>query len=113
MPDAPNLEPAVRAVDGGVDLAVYCQPKAVRTAVIGSHAGMVKIKVREAPVDGKANEALLVLLAGVLGRPRGTLHLMTGEQSRMKRVRVDGARPEEVLAALRSAVERARPPDSV
>lgn len=103
MTEVPDLRPALRTVAGGVELAVFCQPKASRTALIGTHAGMVKVKVREAAIDGKANEALLVLLAAALAIPRRQLRLLTGEQSRMKRVLAEGIDEEAALARLATA----------
>ncbi|HWD08733.1 MAG TPA: DUF167 family protein [Actinomycetota bacterium] len=103
MTDVPDLSTALRPAAGGVELAVFCQPKAARTAVVGAHAGMVKVKVREAAIDGKANEALLVLLAGVLGIPRRHVTLLSGEQSRMKRVLAAGVDADAALHRLREA----------
>lgn len=104
MTEVPDLSGAVRAVAGGVEVQVFCQPKAARTAVLGAHGGMVKVKVREPAVEGKANEALLALLSGVLGIPRRQLQLLSGEQSRMKRVLAEGIDAEAVLARLTGAV---------
>ncbi|HLI57313.1 MAG TPA: DUF167 domain-containing protein [Actinomycetota bacterium] len=105
MTEAPDLRTALRSVAGGVELAVFCQPKAARTAVLGAHAGMVKIKVREAAIEGRANEALLDLLAGVLGIPRRQLRLLSGGQSRMKRVFAEGVEEEQVAERLARAAE--------
>ena len=107
MSEVPNLEGAVRAVPGGVELSVYCQPRAARSGILGAHGGLVKIKVREAPVDGKANEALLALLAGALGVGRDRLSLLSGQQSRMKRVRAEGVGRDAALAAILRAVAAA------
>src|ERR1700716_1172367 len=68
---SPDLSAAVRAVPGGVELSVFCQPKAARSALIGMHGGALKAKVRAPPVEGKANQELLDLLARALAVPRG------------------------------------------
>ena len=99
-----DLSGAVREVPGGVELSVFCQPKAARSALIGMHGGALKAKVKAPPVEGKANRALLDLLAGALGLPRGRLTLVSGEQSRNKRVRVDGVDAATTLAAIRAAL---------
>ena len=101
---SPDLRAAVREVPGGVELSVFCQPKAARSALIGMHGGALKAKVKAPPVEGRANRALLDLLAGALGVPRGRLTLVSGEQSRNKRVRVDGVDAATTLAAIRAAL---------
>ena len=101
----PDLRAAVREVPGGVELSVFCQPKAARSALIGMHGGALKAKVKAPPVEGRANRALLDLLAGALGVPRGRLTLVSGEQSRNKRVRVDGVDAESALAAILVALD--------
>ncbi|HEU5002785.1 MAG TPA: DUF167 domain-containing protein [Actinomycetota bacterium] len=94
-----------QAVADGVVVAVFCQPGAVRTAVIGMHAGAVKVKVKAPPEGGKANDALLELLAERLGVPRSSATLLSGSQSRNKRVHVLGRSPEEAAAALGASVD--------
>jgi uncharacterized protein (TIGR00251 family) len=101
---SPDLRAAVREVPGGVELSVFCQPKAARSALIGMHGGALKVKVKAPPVEGRANRALLDLLAGALGVPRGRLTLVSGEQSRNKRVRVDGVDAVGTLAAILAAL---------
>ena len=100
-----DLRPAVREVPGGVEVSVFCQPKAARSALIGMHGGALKAKVKAPPVEGRANRALLDLLAGALGVPRGRLTLVSGEQSRNKRIRVDGVDAESALAAILGALD--------
>src|ERR1700704_3549817 len=105
-----DLSAAVREVPGGVELSVFCQPKAARSALIGMHGGALKAKVRAPPVEGKANQELLDLLARALAVPRGRLTLVSGEQSRNKRVRVGGVDAAAALVALLAALEP-RPAD--
>ena len=102
---SPDLGAAVRDVPGGVELSVFCQPKAARSALIGMHGGALKAKVKAPPVEGRANRALLDLLAGALSVPRGRVTLVSGEQSRNKRVRVDGVDAESALAAILVALD--------
>lgn len=89
--------------DGTVVLRVHVQPGARRTSVVGRHGDAVKVAV-SAPADrGKANEAVLALLAGVLGVPRAAVELVGGATSRAKRVAVAGVDPEVVRAVLGNA----------
>lgn len=50
--------------------------------------GELTIYVRERAVDGKANEAVIRVLAEHLGVPRGQVTLAAGATSRTKRFRI-------------------------
>lgn len=50
--------------------------------------GELTIYVREQAVDGKANEAVVKLLAEHLGVPRSRVQLASGAASRIKRFRI-------------------------
>ena len=50
--------------------------------------GQLTIYVRERAVDGKANEAVVSVLAKHLGVPRSRVELTSGTTSRMKRFRI-------------------------
>ena len=102
---SPDLRAAVREVPGGVELSVFCQPKAARGALIGMHGGALKAKVKAPAVEGRANRALLDLLAGALGVPRSQLTLVSGQQSRNKRIRVEGVDAESALGAILRALD--------
>ena len=51
---------------------------------------LVRIKVAEAPVDGRATEAARRALAAALGVPPASVALTTGRRSRTKHFRVGG-----------------------
>jgi hypothetical protein len=78
----------LRAVAGGVTLAVRAQPGAKRTAIAGIYgegtAAKLKIAVEAQPIDGRANEALIAFLAEVFGLQKHAVELKTGELSRSK-----------------------------
>lgn len=75
--------------DGTVLIRVYVQPKASRSRLIGLHDGCLKLAVAAPPVDGKANKAVVKLLAGVLGVPVREVTVQSGLQSRKKLVAVN------------------------
>ena len=50
--------------------------------------GQLTVYVRERAVDGKANEAVVSVLAKHLGVPRSRVELTSGTTSRMKRFRI-------------------------
>lgn len=92
--------PWLSAVEGGVRLQVLVQPRASRSRVLGEHGGALKIALAAPPVDGAANEALVELLADLLGVPRRQVSLVSGQASRRKTIQVagvDAARVEAVI----------------
>lgn len=61
------------------------------------------MRVTAPPVDEKANEAVLALLARVLGAPRSALTVAGGAHGRSKTVRVRGLSMETIEARLATA----------
>jgi uncharacterized protein len=84
------------------DLAIRVQPRAKRDEVAGERAGAVVIRVGAPPVDGKANEAAIRLIAARVGVPRSAIRIVRGESARDKLVRIDGLSADEARAALLS-----------
>jgi uncharacterized protein len=84
------------------DLAIRVQPRAKRDEVAGERAGAVVIRVVAPPVDGKANEAAIRLIAARVGVPRSAIRIVRGESARDKLVRIDGLSADEARAALLS-----------
>lgn len=95
MPDA---DPVVE-VPGGVVVRLHVQPGAARSGVVGRHGDAVKVKVAAPPVEGRANAAVVALVAEVLGVKPAQVSLVAGDTSRAKRVRVDGVTGDRVRAA--------------
>ena len=87
---------AIRAIAGAVEIDVVVVPRASRSRVIGMLGDRVKIQLAAPPVDGAANEALVVLLAEALDVPRRSVAIVRGETSKRKTVRIDGADVETV-----------------
>jgi len=75
---------------GRVGFAVYVTPRAGRTEVAGEREGAVWVRLTAPPVEGKANAALLALLASALEVPRRSVEIVAGESARRKQVRVSG-----------------------
>ena len=74
----------------GITLALHVQPNAKLTAFAGRHGDALKVRVAAAPIDDRANEALLGFLARSLGVPRSALTIAQGKTSRRKIVAVAG-----------------------
>ncbi|MGZ8290256.1 MAG: DUF167 domain-containing protein [Telluria sp.] len=76
------------AVAGGVRLAVQITPNAKKTEVIGVLDEALKLKLQAQPIEGKANEALVRYLAGVLAVPRSAVVITHGLTSKRKLIEV-------------------------
>ena len=50
--------------------------------------GSLLIFVREAAVEGKANEAVIKLLAAHFGVPKSNVRLVSGHKSKIKRIEI-------------------------
>jgi len=70
----------------GVILSLKVNPKARQNALTGIHDGQLKISVTAPPEKGKANAAVLKLIATELGLKKGDLELIAGETSQQKKV---------------------------
>ncbi|MBM3365693.1 MAG: DUF167 domain-containing protein [Betaproteobacteria bacterium] len=84
-------------------LAVYVQPNAATSAVVGEHDGALKLKLKAPPVDGKANDALQSIIAELLGVARRDVSLLQGLSSRKKVISVKTAMSVEQACALLTA----------
>jgi uncharacterized protein (TIGR00251 family) len=75
---------------------VRVSPRAGRSEVVGRHGEAWKLRVSAPPVDGRANDATLELLAAVLGVRPAALTLVAGAASRDKVVEIRGLGRDEV-----------------
>ena len=77
-------------------LALRVSPGARTNAVVGKHGEAWKIRVSAAPEGGKANAAVVELLADTLGVPARTISVVSGHGARDKLVELSGIAPEEI-----------------
>jgi hypothetical protein len=95
------------AAAGGVHVRVRLSPRARRQGIAGVVAdadggALLRVAVTAPPVDGRANDALLRLLAREWRVPLSALDIVSGTADRTKIVRVTGD-PEPLLARLSAA----------
>lgn len=95
---------AIQRNPRGVALQVRLTPKGGRDAIDGwtivsSDAKYLKARVRAVPEDGKANAALIALLAETLDVPKTSVRIVCGAASRLKKVEIAGD-PDSLIARL-------------
>jgi uncharacterized protein YggU (UPF0235/DUF167 family) len=82
---------AVRRDGDRLTFTIRVTPRASANAVAGARDGALLVRVTASPVDGKANDAVIALLAKALGVPRGAVRVDGGAAARTKRVSVPTA----------------------
>lgn len=85
-------------------LFVRLTPKSPVERIDGWHMDdkgrrFLKIRVRAAPIEGRANEALIAFLVKTLKLPKSRLSLVAGDTARLKQIEIEGV-SEADLAAL-------------
>lgn len=83
------------AVDNGVRVTLRVTPKASRNGVTGladtpSGTKALKVGVTAVPEDGKANEAVVKLLAKAWGVPKSRIAVVSGATDRNKTLHIAG-----------------------
>lgn len=94
-------------------LTVRVQPKASADRIEGFTGdadgnAVLKVRVTAVPDKGKANKAVIALLAKATGLPKSAVSIIAGEKSRTKTVRLE-ADADTVLARLGQASEDSQP----
>ncbi len=85
---------------GAVTLKVRVQPKASRNQVEGYRGDTLILQVTAPPEAGKANSAVVSLLADRLGIAKSKVRMIRGQGSREKVVLIESLTPEEVRRGL-------------
>ena len=93
-----------------IRLRLRVSPGAGRAQIVGRHGDAWKVRVTAAPEQGRANEAVLRLLADALAVPRNAVVLVSGQGGRDKIVELTGVGPAlaERRLASASALDRGR-----
>lgn len=60
----------------------------------------LKVRVRAAPIEGRANEALIAFLAKSLKLPKSRLSLVAGDTARLKQIEIEGLDEAELAELL-------------
>ena len=84
----------------GVILNVRAQPRSSRAGVDGLFGDAVKVRIRSAPVDGKANKELVETLADAFDLPKSSVVFKGGETSKTKRLLLRGVTAAQVAAVV-------------
>jgi uncharacterized protein (TIGR00251 family) len=86
----------------GTRIRLRVKPGARKTAIVGVHGGALKVAVEAAPEKGRANRAVVRLLAETLDLPTSAVTIAVGETSQDKVAEL-ALDPATVLRRFRSA----------
>jgi uncharacterized protein len=89
-------------------LRLRVSPGAARPSVVGRHGEAWKVRVAAAPEGGRANEAVVRLLADTLSVPRDAVTLVSGHSGRDKIVELAGVGPAQIELRMASAAGKER-----
>ena len=81
-----------------ISLVVY--PNAARNKVVGLADGVLRVKISEPPVKGKANNELITFLSQRLNVGKDRLSIIKGYATRNKVVAIEGLTQEEIMKRL-------------
>ena len=107
---APGRSPWTLAA-GGIALSVRLTPKGGRDGIDGIEIladgrPVLKARVRAAPSEGEANDALCRLIAKAAGVPPRDVALVAGATARIKRLAIAGDGPTLIAALEKVAASR-------
>ena len=80
----------------GAIVNVKAVPRSSKAGLDGLLGDAVKVRVRSAPGDGKANKELVAVLADAFGLPKASVAFKSGETSKTKRLLLRGVASEAV-----------------
>jgi len=86
----------VHRVADGVRFTVRVQPRASRSEIAGMHGDAIRVRLTAPPVEGAANDALVILLAETFRIPRRAITIVSGASSRTKLVQLAGVTEDHV-----------------
>jgi uncharacterized protein (TIGR00251 family) len=91
-------------------LRLRVSPGARSAHVVGRHGEAWKVRVAAPPEGGRANEAVVRLLAETLSLPRDAVTVVSGHGARDKIVRLDGLDRTQIERRLTSAAAKEHVP---
>ncbi|MCA9135508.1 MAG: DUF167 domain-containing protein [Planctomycetales bacterium] len=88
------------APDQTIRFRVRVSPGAKKTNVGGTHDGMLKVSVTQAPENGKANQAVIKLISKQLGISKSSVVIVAGQTARIKTIQATGISQSETRRRL-------------
>lgn len=91
---------SVTEKNGGISFDIIVSPRASRNRFGPMSGDRIKIFVTSPPVEGKANDAIIALVARCLGVRKNAVSIVTGDKGKRKVIHVTGATLADLEKAL-------------
>ncbi len=75
-------------------------PRSSLNKIVGLEGDILKVKVKSAPVDGLANQDLILLLSKRLRVAKERIEIISGHKSRLKTIRFHGIQASSIRELL-------------
>ena len=85
----------IQVIEISITVPVRVSPGASRDAILGEHDGAIKISVTAAPEKGKANKAVIKILAKKLDLKKSNISIVKGETSQDKIILIENISRED------------------
>ena len=95
-----ELPISIRETAAGAVFKIRVVPRASHSGVAGTQGDALKLRLNAPPVEGKANDECIRLLAEILGVRKTQVTIIAGHAARTKTVAVKGIRAEALAARL-------------
>ena len=97
----------IRNTPEGAIFSIRVQPRARRNVVLGEIAGALKLALTAPPIEGRANEACIEFLAGILRVPQSSITIAAGQTNRNKVIGVRGLAAAQLRERLQTHMSSA------
>ena len=88
----------------GTLIAVRAQPGAKRNSILGERDGALRVAVTAAPDKGKANQAIVQMLADAFGLTKSSIEIVSGQTSRQKKFLLAGLEISDITEMLQKII---------
>jgi hypothetical protein len=81
-------KPRDKSADDRLTIQIKVQPNASKSEIVEFADNVLKIKIQAPPVDGKANQQTVALLANALQVKKSDVEIVAGHKSKTKLVKI-------------------------
>ena len=76
---------------------IKLKPNSKKSEILGFKDGCLHISVKEQPIEGRANKAMIEILAKKLKIAKGCIELKKGQKAKIKRIEISCIDEQEIL----------------
>lgn len=87
----------IRERDNSITLSIRVTPRASFSEICGAEDEWLKVRLKAAPVDGKANKELIAFFAKTLKVSKSSVQISSGANARLKRISIKGIKAADIL----------------